>query len=122
MSEGPEEISVDALRAYVRERSASTSIRAAAQEIGVGHSTLYKFIGGSTPQARVRARLLAWYVRERRGREPAQVAAARALLSDLPRLEKTRAVAVLADSLEYIYATARQPPPGWLALVRKHPW
>jgi len=49
-------------------------------------------------------------------------AAARALLSDLPRLEKTRAVAVLADSLEYIYAIARQPAPGWLALVRKHPW
>jgi predicted transcriptional regulator len=122
MSEGPEEISVDALRAYVRERSASTSIRAVAQQIGVGHSTLYKFIGGSTPRARVRARLLAWYVRERRGREPAQVAAARALLSDLPRLEKTRAVGVLADSLEYIYATARQPSPGWLVLVRKHPW
>jgi predicted transcriptional regulator len=122
MSEAPDEISTDALRAYVRERAESTSIRAVAQEMGVGHSTLYKFIGGSTPQARVGARLLAWYVRERRGSEPAQVVAARALLSDLPRLEKTRAVAVLADSLEYIYATARQPAPGWLALVRKHPW
>lgn len=122
MSEVREDISVDALRAYVRERAAGTSIRAAAQEIGVGHSTLYKFIGGSTPRARVGARLLAWYVRERRGKEPAQVAAARALLSDLPRLETTRAVAVLADSLEYIYATARQPAPGWLVLVRKHPW
>lgn len=122
MSEAPDEISVSALRAYVRERVAGTSIRTTAQEIGMGHSTLYKFIGGTTPQARMRTRLVAWYLRERRGREPAQVAAARALLADLPGPERIGAVAVLADSLEYIYATARQPAPGWLPLVRKHPW
>jgi hypothetical protein len=57
-------VPVEVLRDFARTRSEETSIRAAADEVGVSHSAFHKFMLGQTnPQPRVRRLLALWYAR-----------------------------------------------------------
>lgn len=58
------DIDIDAVRKYVNGRANSSSVREMARRIGIGNSSLDKFLNGSEPYARNRAKLCEWYLRE----------------------------------------------------------
>jgi hypothetical protein len=58
----PDAIPLDKLRGYARYRCKQRSQRSIAAEIGIGRTTLHKFVTGSTtPVPRVRHLLQVWY-------------------------------------------------------------
>jgi hypothetical protein len=57
---------LEVLRAAVRQRVSETSIRAVAAELGMSHSGLHVFLGGTKPHPSTRAKLVSWYVEQRR--------------------------------------------------------
>ena len=60
------DIDIDAVRKYVNGRANRSSVREMARRIGIGNSSLDKFLNGSEPYARNRAKLCEWYLREHR--------------------------------------------------------
>jgi hypothetical protein len=102
-----------------------TSIRRVADDVGVGRSTLHKFILGRTaPQPRVRRLLGLWYVKRVDAALDVDVArpyvgALDTLLAGLPETQRTGTAAKLLTDLEGGYAEAGAPWPRWLQLLRE---
>ena len=117
-------IPVEVLRDFARTRADTKSIRAAAEEAGVGRSTLHKFILGRTmPQPRVRRLLALWYLRTLSEAEFIDVirpylSAMGVLLSGVPQEQQDEGTADLAEALGAIYR-ARASLPPWLELLLK---
>ena len=61
MPSGEDGVSLDVLREAVRVRVASSSLRLAAGEIGIAHTTLNGFLNGTQPYGPTLAKLSAWY-------------------------------------------------------------
>jgi hypothetical protein len=57
-------VHVEELRRFVQDETELTSIRRVAAEVGIGRTTLHKFVAGETiPHPRVRRLLAIWYLR-----------------------------------------------------------
>jgi hypothetical protein len=117
-------IPVEVLRDFARTRADMISVRAAADEVGIGRSTFHKFVLGRTqPQPRVLRRLGLWYLEKANEAHDIDVvrpyaAALAVLLSDVPAHERAGASAEMLDSLRRVYE-ARAPEPRWLELLLK---
>jgi hypothetical protein len=97
-------IPVEVLRDFARTRSEMTSIRSAAEEVGIGRSTFHKFFLGNGPQPRVRRLLGLWCLERWSGTHDIDVArlfvaALAVLLSDLPGHAQEPASARVVDTL-----------------------
>jgi hypothetical protein len=116
-------IPLDVLRDFARVRSEMTSIREAAAEVGIGHSTYHKFIHARTkPQPRIRRLVGLWYLAK--AAEAPDVDAVRpyraalaALLSDLPDADRDQAVSEVVAALCAVYGRYDAPRPRWLELL-----
>lgn len=122
-----EEVDIAAVRRYANARANTTSIRQIAVQTGLGHTTFYKFLLGSTPYARNRILLCEWFLREHLVHpvpEPLSITLPsppetpevhlEALLRDLrgaPRVEaRMRIMRVIAQA----YQRMGLPSPEWL--------
>jgi hypothetical protein len=57
------DVDIGVVRRYANARADASSIRQIAVEAGLGHTTFYKFLHGSTPYARNRILLCEWYLK-----------------------------------------------------------
>jgi predicted DNA-binding transcriptional regulator AlpA len=118
-------IPVDVLREFARTQTEVTSIREVAEDVGLGRSTLHKFILGRTaPQPRTRRRLGLWYLERVDAAIDMDVVRAYAraldtLVSDLPQVQRTGTVDRVVTELERGWADAELPRPRWLDILRK---
>lgn len=107
----------EVLRAAVRTAVHSSSQRIVAEQIGLTHRGLAKFLDGSTPRENTRRKLRDWYVREGvhgGGVTPETVhAAVDVLLADLPEAERGRAASELLQAVREMYRRAKMEPPAW---------
>ncbi|HEX6369072.1 MAG TPA: hypothetical protein VF006_09065 [Longimicrobium sp.] len=117
-------IPVEVLRDFARTRAEMTSIRKAADEVGIGRSTFHKLIQGrTTPLPRVRRQLGLWYLQMQNEAPDVDVvrpyaAALVVLLSGIQADQQKAARAELVASLRDLYAS-RTPVPRWLELLLK---
>jgi hypothetical protein len=58
------DIDINEVRRYLNGRANSSSVREMARRIGIGNTSLDKFLNGSEPYARNRAKICEWYLRE----------------------------------------------------------
>jgi hypothetical protein len=118
------DVPLEVLREFARSLSERSSIRAIAEDAGVGRSTVHKFVtAGTMPHARVRRLLALWYLRRLDGiNEPEvlrpYVAALDVLLGDAPEVVRDRVVLNMTADIERACEDAGAPPPGWVALLR----
>ena len=129
------EIDVAQVRRYVQGRADASSVRAVADEIGIGHTSLEKFLDGSSPHAKNRILIVEWYLHEhqiRPVREPmpipvdlqAQVQVQTypggmqghldALLSELRGEARTEARLRITTTLTQAYRRMGMATPDWL--------
>lgn len=128
------EIDLAQVRRYVQGRADSSSVRAIATEIGIGHTSLEKFLDGSSPFAKNRTLVVEWYLHEyeiRPVREPmpvpidlqVQVVPAHpggmpghldALLSELHGEPRSEARVRITTTLTQAYRRMGMGPPRWL--------
>ncbi len=81
-------VSLDVLREAARVRVESSSLRLAAAEIGVAHTTLMGFLNGKQPYGRTLEKLTAWYEKSPAGelvRLRKEVAALKRRIAELER-------------------------------------
>jgi hypothetical protein len=122
MKRNENEAPIEDVRALAQERAEQTSIRAAAEEIGLGHSTVHNFLRGAEPHPRVRRKLLAWYAwgAAPDGGVKAAGEALDALTEGLPGEHRVRARAVLLDVVEQAHRAVRDHDvPGWIGALRE---
>lgn len=107
----------EVLRAAVRTAVQSSSQRIVAEQIGVTHRGLAKFMDGSSPRENTRRKLREWYVREASSRATADEATIQAamdvLLRGLPEAEKDRATAGVIETVRQAFRAAKIDPPEW---------
>lgn len=121
------EVPLDVLRDFARSQTELSSIRTVAQEVGVGRSTLNKFVLGRTiPQPRVRRLLAVWYLKKVDEAEDIDVARPYAaaldiLLSAIPDEKRSEAEQRFLGSLAQMHSRAGIQQPRWLELLRTHP-
>jgi hypothetical protein len=72
------------VRRAARERAEESSLRTAAPEIGIGHSTLHNFLNGANPHPRIRRILHNWYVERLGGKESELRSCLDRLLAEFP--------------------------------------
>lgn len=113
------------LRDYARSQAEITSIRHVAEEVGIGRSTVNKFILSRTdhPQPRIRRLLALWYLRTIETADAINLArpyglALKTLLSVVPDETQAAAADALVDVLEEHCSRAGHTPPHWLRLLR----
>jgi transcriptional regulator with XRE-family HTH domain len=117
-------VPLDTLRELARERSERTSLRQVAAAVGVGRTTLQKFIQGETsPHPRVKRALARWYHQEtERSAEDAAADeygdALEVLVGGLPAEPREQARAALVDLLERFHVLLGVPLPSGLAGLR----
>lgn len=121
------DIDIDAVRRYVNARANSSSVREVARQIGIGNTSLDKFLNGSVPYARNRALLCEYYLREHRV-HPIQQAEAvmvrrqdetpeallTGLLKDLRGEARTEARLRITNALGQAYRRMGLAEPEWL--------
>lgn len=115
-------IPVEVLRDFALSQTETSSIRDVADQIGISHSALYKFVTGRTaPQPRTRRLLGLWYLDATERADELDVARPYAaslgmLLAGLPEPLRTRmeekVLADLADGYTHV-----GPPPRWLEVL-----
>ena len=116
-------IPVEVLRDFARTQCEMTSIRAAADEAGIGHSTLHKFIlGRTTPKPRVRRLLGLWYLRKKAELPHVDlvrpyVSALSILLGNLPEESRVDAQAEAIAALCSIHDSLYVQRPRWLDVL-----
>lgn len=119
------DIDIEAVRKYANERANRSSVRELARRIGIGHTSLDKFLHGADPYVRNRTRLCEWYVRETEGREgqagsseadaPGEPEAALdALLRELRGEPRSEARRRITHALAQGYRRMGLPEPEWL--------
>ena len=115
-------IPIEVLRDFARSQAEAGSIRGVAEEVGLSHSALHKFILGHTnPQPRVRRLLGLWYLRVTGGEdEEAQgfASAFDTLLAGVPDGARSDAARALLDVLESGYAAGGAGAPEWRTALR----
>jgi hypothetical protein len=117
-------VPLEVLRDFARSEAELTSIRLAADDAGVGRSTLHKFItAGTKPHLRVRRRLALWYLRRLPGVHDAElvrpyVSILRVPLADVPELSRRRVTLDVLDSIGHGYECAGEAKPRWLEVLR----
>ena len=112
---------VGTLREGVRRAVAASSLRAVAEQVGLTHRGLAKFLEGSTPHSGTVRKLTRWYVSHPSGAEPISPDVAKAtltfLLSGIPEATIERAVRDVATHVRVAFVEAGVPPPGWIDAV-----
>lgn len=120
-------VPLDVLREFARDESERTSLRQVAANLGLGRTTLQKFINAeTTPHPRIRRQIALWYLASRdqaRSPEPepdvdAAQAALQVLVGDLPEEYREGAIRQLITRIEQLYASQGIPAPGWGAALR----
>lgn len=119
-------VPLEDLREFARSESKRTSIQHAANNAGIGRSTIHKFIRhGTTPHPRVRRLLALWYLRRLQGGVDElelirpYASALDVLLADVP------APAVRDVTLDVLIAIRKGiaadggEPPEWLDAIRR---
>jgi hypothetical protein len=118
-------VSLDVLRDFARSRTELISIRLAADEAGVGRSTLHKFITAETiPHPRVRRLLALWYQRHLEGVNETDLvrpykSALEILLTNVPETSHERVTMDVLESIEKGYTTEGEVAPRWLEALRR---
>lgn len=121
------DIDIDVVRTYVNGRANNSSVREVARQIGIGNTSLDKFLNGSVPYARNRALLCEYYLREHqvhpvREAEVVQVQCQddspetllTVLLKDLRGEARTEARLRITHALGQGYRRMGLPEPEWL--------
>jgi hypothetical protein len=110
-------LSDEVLRAAVRTAVQSSSQRTVAEQIGLTHRGLAKFLDGSTPRENTRRKLREWYVREASTRPSLDKATVQAaigvLLGGLPEGDRARAEAKLLEAVRQSFREAKVDLPSW---------
>lgn len=107
----PSKAVLDEIRVAARARTAQSSLRLVAQEIGISHTTLNNFVRGAHPHPRILSRILEWYDQ---GADDRLAAALDVLLGGLPESARVEAdKAVLAAALEQ-HRRDVEAWPGWV--------
>lgn len=119
-------IPIEVLRDFALSQTEASSIRIVADEVGVSHSALHKFVSGRTnPQPRVRRLLGLWYLDKVERAHDIDVARPYAaaldiLLSEIPHDRRPAAEQGVLEALAQVHAPTGQPTPRWLELLRTH--
>ena len=117
-------VPIEVLRDFTRTQTEISSIRAVADEVGLGRSTLHKFILGRTnPQPRVRRLLGLWYLQKVEQAHDIDIArpyaaALQILLSDIPQERRSTAEHEVLDALAQTHSQSGALQPRWLELLR----
>lgn len=118
-------VPLDVLREFTREEAERTSLRHVAARVGLGRTTVQKFVAGeTTPHPRVRRRLALWYLSEQAAASGGAAAEAYGAALDVlvgplpPALRRATALA-LVDAVEQAYAAHGAPMPAGLAAARE---
>jgi hypothetical protein len=117
-------IPVDVLRDFALAQSDVTSIRRVADEIGISHSALHKFVTGRTdPQRRVQRLIGLWYLDVLETAHDIDVArpfanALDTLLAGVPDVQREATAARVLAGVELGYTEAGEPPPRWMEALR----
>ena len=117
-------IPVDVLRDFARTQTEVTSIRQVAEDVGISHSALHKFVLGRTaPQPRVRRLLGLWYLEVVDTAHVIDVArpfasALDTLLVGVPEAQRDATAARVLAGVELGYTEAGEPPPRWIEALR----
>lgn len=117
-------VPIEVLRDFTRTQTEITSIRSVADEVGLGRSTLHKFIQGrTTPQPRVRRLLGLWYLEKVEQAHDIDVArpyaaALQILLSDIPPEGRRDAEQDMLETLADTHSQHGTAQPRWLELLR----
>jgi hypothetical protein len=108
------------LVSYARRRADITSVRAVALEVGIGRTTLHKYLSGRVrrPEARVQRLLALWYLGRIAERKADASAALAVLVEALPEDAQAAAAADLLDVVERAFTAAGLNPPPWMPVVR----
>jgi hypothetical protein len=118
-------VPLEVLREFTRDQAELTSLRAVADDAGVGRSTLHKFVqAGTHPHPRTRRLLALWYLRRRVGIDETELirpyrAALALLVGEVPSIARERSLAEVLDGIARGHVTARDPVPRWLEVVRE---
>ena len=118
-------IPVDVLRDLALAQADATSIRQVADEIGISHSALHKFVTGRTdPSRRVQRLLGLWYLDVMETAHDIDVArpfanALDTLLAGVPDVQREATVARVLAGVEIGYTEAGEPPPRWTEALRE---
>lgn len=119
-------VPIEVLRDFTRTQTEITSIRSVADEVGLGRSTLHKFILGRTnPQPRVRRLLGLWYLQKVEQAHDIDVArpyaaALQILLSEIPQERRQAAEQGVLEALAETHVQSGAAQPRWLELLRSH--
>ncbi len=116
-------IPLDVLREAAGEASTVSSVRALADTLGLGRTTLQNFIQGDThPHPRVRRLVAEWYLRQTQPAEPGSFeefdAALDVLLRDLKAKHATPARSAILALLETLHRVTGSPVPAALDALR----
>lgn len=121
------DVPIEVLREFALSQTHVTSIRQVADEVGVGRSTLHKFVLGRTqPVPRVRRTLALWYMEKLVTAHVVDVArpyaaALDVLVSELPGARRDRVAGRLLADIEAEYAEAGLGVPPWLEYLTRPP-
>lgn len=116
-------IPVEVLRDFARVQAEITSIRRAADEVGLSHSAFHNFaLGRTAPQPRVRRLLGLWYLRKQKELPGIDLirpytAALTILLSAVPEPYRANAETETVGALCSIYEECGVPRPAWLDVL-----
>lgn len=110
---------VDRLRAALRDRVGTQTLRGVAQALGMSPTGLSKFIAGTQPYGKTLNRLRAWAERNAIGGAWPTVNAdqLRRYVGTLP--DPDVGVRLLLDAVDQAYAAAKMFPPEWVQQVRR---
>jgi transcriptional regulator with XRE-family HTH domain len=124
-------VPLDVLREFALDQSERSSLRQVAAAIGLGRTTLQKFINAeTTPHPRVRRQVALWYLANRETSEfaaPAvgwthQRSALQLLVGDLPEEGRTRAADDLLDIIADVHTKSGVAVPEWVERLRGGRW
>jgi hypothetical protein len=117
-------IPVEVLRDFALSQTEASSIRSVADEVGLSHSALHKFVTGRTnPQPRVRRLLGLWYLQKVEQAHDIDVArpyaaALQILLSAIPQERRREAEGEVLEALVQTHSQSGAAQPRWLELLR----
>lgn len=120
-------IPTEVLRDFALSQTEASSIRSVADEVGLSHSALHKFVTGRTnPQPRVRRLLGLWYIQKVEQAHDIDVArpyaaALQILLSEIPQERRSAAEREVLNALAQTHSQSGAAEPRWLELLRTHP-
>jgi hypothetical protein len=121
------DMDIEVVRKYVNGRANSSSVRDVARRIGMGNTSLDKFLNGSEPYAKNRALLCEYYLREHRTHPVPEAedipvfkpngspeGLLEGLLKDLRGEARSEARVRITHALGQAYRRMGVPEPEWL--------